>query len=1067
MKEERKRLLTWCCKQLVGPPPSDDGGDLKIKKMNPLDRFPCGVLFPVISGEEGEEAEEDDYEEGDGSEVESAQVKRRFVPPSSAGFSFFVTGECVELELSATAACYDTKDRVEGGQTEGGQLQEWVWTRHALSLTDSEQDTLVMRAPGNTDEGVGVNRVEIFKRKACVDTRWRKFRSGWLVTVTLCNQQKLEVEDSGGARKESKEKNERSIFEAELKCRVLEGSVGDYPRVDRALLSDEERELEVQYRHKKIYAVGHGTAVDWDLEGEKAPEFRSVSLPRVEVPSVTANVGGGSDCYRMDYLAGIADNESNAELVSDTLAAFVASYSRWIAERRSESIGCDDDEAASRIVDRMETAAARMEKGINLLRVDDHSRSSFALANRVMADQMKQSGLVTPLWRPFQLAFLLATIESVVNEDSEDRDLVDLIWFPTGGGKTEAYLGLIAFLIAWRRRRYGSSSGGTTILMRYTLRLLTTQQFERATRMICAMERIRRCDPDARLGDEPITIGLWVGGDTSPNNCDDAKTIIQAAQEKSGEPPVKLVVQKCPWCEEDFQPRKNYRVGFKKFTFHCLNEDCDFGRSAELPLPVQVVDEALYKAPPTLLIGTIDKFARLPWKKETGHFFGENGNRPPEMVIQDELHLISSALGSVAGLYEAGIDTILASRGVSPKYIASTATIRMAEEQVRRLYGREVAVFPPPGLCSSDSFFAKAVPLDEKPGRLYVGYFAASLSRDKCLGPLAGALMAGPDAVFSDYEENLDAWWTQLVYHGSLKGVGVSHGLMENDVKERFHRLQEEFIQQNDHVPLKWKRKERFLIEQLTSQRSAEENAETFEQLKKHADEANCLDVALATNMVSVGLDVDRLALMVINGQPLTTAEYIQSSSRVGRSDVPGLVFANYYRDQARSLSHYENFRAYHESFYRFVEPSSVTPFTAQAMKRALHAAIVSAVRHGDIGMEKDKDAGSFSLENDAIKVLLQRFKRRLKNASGHNFPEVENALDKLTKAWAKQAGESERSRMDLVYTMRGDTKNADRLLHSHGDEAKGLWETMNSMRNVEDNALVKPLVKQRRQTHG
>jgi ATP-dependent helicase YprA (DUF1998 family) len=521
-------------------------------------------------------------------------------------------------------------------------------------------------------------------------------------------------------------------------------------------------------------------------------------------------------------------------------------------------------------------------------------------------------------------------MESAIREDDDYRDIVDLIWFPTGGGKTEAYLGLIAFLIVWRRLTNPASGGGTTVLMRYTLRLLTAQQFARATRMICALELIRRNSPKLKNG-APITIGMWVGSATSPNRFEDAmKYVVQASNGNVGVLR-SLVLENCPWCGTPFTASEGYSASETEFHFSCTNAACDFGRQDQGILPCNVVDEALYDEPPTLLIATIDKFARLAWDERANAFFCVDGNRAPELVIQDELHLIAGALGSVAGLYEAALDTVLTARGIRPKFIASTATIRMAEQQVKRLYGRSLAVFPPPGLSCDDSFFARTVPLDKRPGRMYVGYLAPMLDRQHCMAPLAAALLAAPEVIFEvgqeDRAELLDAWWTQVVYHGSLKGVGNSHNAFNIDVRDVVRRLNEERKQEAKEPITRLAAR----IAQLTSISSAEENANTFSRLEKLRDSPECLDTVLATNMVSVGLDVARLALMIVNGQPLTTAEYIQASSRVGRSEVPGLVFANYYRDQARSLSHYESFRPYHEAFYRFVEPTSVTPYTYQA----------------------------------------------------------------------------------------------------------------------------------------
>lgn len=340
------------------------------------------------------------------------------------------------------------------------------------------------------------------------------------------------------------------------------------------------------------------------------------------------------------------------------------------------------------------------------------------------------------------------------------------------------------------------------------------------------------------------------------------------------------------------------------FYFTCRNEACDFGRSEER-LPCNIVDEALYAAPPTLIVATVDKFARMAWEERVGNFFGKRGNRPPELVIQDELHLISGALGSINGLYETAVDSIIKLRGLYPKYIASTATIRTAEIQVRKLYGRKAAVFPPPGISSGDSHFAKTIPLSEKPGRQYLGYHAPMLNRQKSLAPLAAALLLAPAALFAEdvnRELLLDAWWTGIIYHGSLKGLANSHMAFDSDVRDRLRMMISEIknsrkkavSRDRDEDLIELLEKRVFpVVEELTSHKTAAENTATFSRLAVSSSEKGYIDVALATNMVSVGLDVGRLALMVINGQPLTTAEYIQASSRVGRSGVPGIVFIN------------------------------------------------------------------------------------------------------------------------------------------------------------------------------
>ncbi len=576
-----------------------------------------------------------------------------------------------------------------------------------------------------------------------------------------------------------------------------------------------------------------------------------------------------------------------------------------------------------------------------------------------------------------------------------------------------------------------------------------------------------------------------MGSASSPN------TFLQVKETLEKEQYSKLVVTYCPWCNSKFH-KNNYCLSEDSFHFTCNNKSCDFGRGNNNILPCNVVDESLYQSAPTLLLATVDKFARLAWEDRASVFFGGKNNRPPELIIQDELHLISSALGSIVGLYEAGIDTALISRGMRCKYVASTATIKHANAQVKSLFARDMQVFPPTGLRHEDAYFAKSVPLDQKPGRLYVGYLAPLLSRQNCMAPLAAALLATPIGLFTDDEEFIDKWWTQIVYHGSLKGVNNSRTLYQNQIETRLNKFVLHYLKQKIEAFSPNFTKDRKLentddfkkitdpeikgivdqyipirniesIKALNSNQSAEENAEIFAHLAKEKDEANTIDVALATNMISVGLDVSRLALMIINGQPLTTAEYIQASSRVGRGDTPGIVYVNFYKTQARSLSHYENFRSYHDAFYRYVEPSSLTPFTYQARQRALHAALVIAIRHSGIGLLKNEFAEEFDKNEGVIKKVIHELKIRCKKAINNSQEEqsTHKNIDTLIDEWQQHIDYCSEQRMNLVYYSK-DRAQANLL--SDFDENNGLWKTLNSMRNVENTALMKllPGVKKR-----
>ncbi|VAW44790.1 Superfamily II DNA and RNA helicase [hydrothermal vent metagenome] len=1046
-----------------------------LKGENPLDRFVTGFLFPVFESEEGIDDEPDEVEEASENEDASIQAttvtkRKRYIPPSSVGFSFFISGNSICLRVFYNAICY----RKGENQNELGQYQN-IWEK--IDLTDDNGEEVVFTPNGQ-------KFYEVFKNgnqgRAKIEILWRQYKTGYIVTITLLNTQQISQEMLDNPKEFVEGQNKKSLFNVELSCIVESGELNVYPSKDKALLSDEEKEIELRYKDQHIYAVGHGAAADWKTNSERKNEIFADFMPMVEVPQVTANTDKKDNKALNFYFLSNEPKEAVIKQLND----FIQSYHIWIKqqEKQVSREELDEQETAKNIVEKQKNALKRMQQGVRLLESDDLVWQAFTTMNEAMLMQWK-AGKPTAenenfAWRPFQLAFVLMTLESSINGDSEERDIVDLIWFPTGGGKTEAYLGLMAFLFLYRRMKYPASAGGTITIMRYTLRLLTTQQFLRANKVIFALELIRRKNSEL-YGREAFSSGLWVGGASSPNTFTQVKDTLEKEQYS------KLVVTHCPWCNGKLH-NNNYCLNEDSFHLTCNNKKCDFGGSNNNVLPCNVVDESLYQSPPTLLLATVDKFARLAWEERAGVFFGGKNNRPPELIIQDELHLISSALGSIVGLYEAGIDTALISRGMRCKYVASTATIKHANEQVRSLFAREMQVFPPSGLRYEDAYFAKSVPLEQKPGRLYVGYLAPLLSRQNCMAPLAASLLAAPVGLFTHEEEYMDKWWTQIVYHGSLKGVNNSRTLYQNQIETRLNKFVLGFLKQkievlrpnftNDkkleniddfkrisdpeikdivdqYIPIR----DIDNIKALNSNQTAEENAEIFTHLAKEKDEANAIDAALATNMISVGLDVSRLALMIINGQPLTTAEYIQASSRVGRGDTPGIVYVNFYKTQARSLSHYENFRSYHDAFYRYVEPSSLTPFTYQARQRALHAALVIAIRHSGVGLVKNEKAEVFDKNNDAVKKVVHDLKIRCKRAISNTQEQkaTEENINTLIEEWKQHVDYCNEQRMSLVYYSK-DRAQANLLCDF--DKNNGLWKTLNSMRNVENTALMKLL---------
>jgi hypothetical protein len=1081
LSRQRKRLVDWVHERLIGPGDSDEPMRLPD---DPVNLFVTAVLFPIITNENGIESgidpaslsESDDNDLGQ-NDLESAlksgppsDKKIRYIPPSAAGFSCYVS-ENVEIDVFPWAVSYALIKK-----------NPKIWKR--ITPTGQPDEPTVTLRPPTEDQPNFVSKAiwsdeDHRNHKAEITALWRRHKDGWLLTLSLCNRQRMG--ESLISEKYNQSLSESTFFEVRFHAEIRAGEIYPYPQKDICRMDEEEQELDLLYRHHLIYAFGHGAAVDWTIHENKVSQLDLSFFPAVEVPLVSPDVPEIEDeTLTISFLEGCLEDPAP---VFPALDRFVDAYGNWLKDQ-DETAKClsDVDRPIScRMLNRVGQAVQRMRQGVQFLRQNPDATKAFGMANSAMLRQMKIGDTLRGRpeknyrWRPFQLGFFLLSLESVANENSNFRDIVDLIWFPTGGGKTEAYLALIAFLIIWRRLTYKKSGGGTVVILRYTLRLLTQQQFQRSIRLICALELLRRNQPDL-LGQEPVTGGLWVGGVTTPNSLEEALVEVKKAKENQ-RVSSRLLFIECPWCgtslwhddSDDDITASGIVSNENRFEFRCPNSKCEFGNTR---LPFQVVDEALYQEPPTLLLATVDKFARLAWEERATVFFGKGVVRPPELIVQDELHLITSALGSIAGLYEAALDTVLKLRGVHPKYVASTATIRNASKQVQRLFGRKTAIFPPTGLSIDDSFFARTIPVEVMPGRLYLGYLAPIFPASKSFTPLAAALLLAPIVVFEDRieEDILDAWWTLVVYHGSLKGVGVSDNLIGHEVnnhvafliekeQKRYNETHDGQKQTDDETEQPKTIQERYdeerhEIVQLTSLVNPEVNSKTLSRMEKPRTDPDHLNVVLTTNMLSVGVDVERLALMVINGQPLTTAEYIQASSRVGRGATPGIVVAHYYRNQARSLSHYENFRPFHESFYRYVEPGSSTPFTAQARERALHAALVIVVRHGVDGFSCNDTAARFDLKDTSIMHALSVLNRRCCLAHPEKESDIQSSLNNLTLEWVNRLNYCRQNRKKLVFSS-GNRANAS-LLTGHDQTKDGLWSTLHSMRNVEENIMMR-----------
>lgn len=1113
-------------------------------------RHDPGAEFDSTSGQVDGEAEAAD-------EIDAAS--NQSLVPSSIGYTFCVDGDVTAIEVEARWGRYvrtyghdHTKKvnrKIKDGHgnvvdTEQQEVKVRVWQREPcggrikIDLTDG---MVAHRAPDDSRPEVRIQGT----------VRGKNANGDRLVTLFLVNAQEEPEENKDSAWlfqpelivRAPEEEADKAIF----RRRLAVASQGEDPERDT---------LEMIYRRQVEFAAGHGVAVHAVLpqgSTERATEVRTVVMPQYEVPVIETPGLRPEDrpamremvdkgYLDMDVLAAL----ERPDLVS-ALSVLANDYVAWIAEQKAR-IGVDvlgADDTAHATVARCEEIAKRLQEGIAVLADPDNDEAlaAFRFANKAMASQRVHSiyalarrrGEDVKLsdfkvrknrsWRPFQLAFILLSLPSLADPAHKDRTEpvaadADLLWFPTGGGKTEAYLGVAAFAMAMRRMQgdLGGYDGtrGLGVIMRYTLRLLTLQQFQRASTLICAMELLRQdaiAKGDESLGNVPFTIGLWVGNKVTPGTSDEShKAITQIRDpdrfDAGGTSPAQLT--SCPWCGCEVSDQRDIEVDtlLKRTAIYCGDKKgrCEFSKGksskkAHPGLPVVVVDEEIYLRPPSMLIATVDKFALMAWRGETRTLFGRAASecprhgllwpgadctgrhpaskglprteprtikplRPPDLVIQDEFHLISGPLGTMVGLYETAIDELsgwsLEDKTVKPKIVASTATVRKAPEQVNNVFMRRVAVFPSNGLDVADNFFAIQRPIEQISGRRYMGVCSPGNSRPAMLIRVYTAFLTASQALFERFGQVADPYLTTVGYFNSLRELGGMKRLAEDDVQTRSYRVQMSLV---DRPGLAQRSVNN--IQELTSRVSSRDIPKHLDQLevkckaqldpaegkfvtKWNVGETQSVDVVLATNMLSVGVDVNRLGLMVVNGQPKGTAEYIQATSRVGRS-FPGLVCTVLTWARPRDLSHYETFEHYHATFYKHVEAQSVTPFSPRAMDRGLTGALLSVVRLENDDFNPNVGAGALKKTDDAdVGRAADTLKSRAWAISQEGWVR-ELASDEIKERIDKWADEANKGGRTLAYERKGSDKDMMvALLRKPGLQAWDNFTVPMSMREVE-----------------
>lgn len=1091
---------------LIGPRPQDAELQNERLPQAPSRWYLTGFLVPTNAPdeqraqdneEEFDEPVEPSHGSDDSSTPDRGSGKQNFLP-SSMGLSIIVDDETTRLDVEVSWGDYEPEPNEKGKTAANGEtgpaddndngedkssqrrFSPWVRHPHTGSVTINLSEVKTDRpAKFNIPDSNGLEIVCLIR-----PTRVKRFDTilnARAVSVFIVNrrtpEERTDLQDTAFA------------FQVEMS---VESDRPLVPRPDPHGLESEdwdERLADLHYYDVVEYAVGHNISTHAKIVDGACRRVHTEWMPQTSVDRVESSQIANVE-FGMEAL-GSLDNATTARQLLDPL---VTQYQDWIDYQSAEmqALSGRRREVAEELVKRASQAADRIQAGITLLAEPD-VLEAFCIANRAMASSARRrsaqeegvdpKNVNPPAWRPFQLAYILMNLRGIAEPTHIEREIVDLLFFPTGGGKTEAYLGLAAFTLVQRRLRNPDPAyRGLSVLMRYTLRLLTLDQLGRAAALICALELEREKAPE-KLGEWPFEIALWVGRAATPNymgskgdRSDQTARVktLKFVRDSSGEPPLPL--EQCPWCGTEFN-KYSFRLEPdsdkpKNLLVRCANRRCDFARKRNLP--IVAVDEPIYDRLPAFMIATADKFAALPWNGQTARFFrggDPNNPRPPDLIIQDELHLISGPLGTMAGLYEAAIDHLckrhVGDEEVRPKIIASTATVRLATKQIRALFNRSSVVFPAPGISRRDSFFAKHAAPSEMNRRLYLGIAAQGRGPKVIFLRSMTTLMAAAQAAWkknesADPPNPADPYMTAVAYFNALRELGSARRIVEDEISARLQTYATR-KRLDETAGLFYNRQIAIEPVELTSRVGTAAVAEAKRRLASDFNEEGCVDVALATNMISVGLDILRLGLMVVSGQPKTTSEYIQATSRVGRdSERPGLVVTLLNIHKPRDRSHYERFSNYHESFYKGVEATSVTPFSPRAMDRGLPAVVVALARLGIPILEAENVENYDAKTQEIARAVSERAGEHADGLPEDFVNHVRGRVQSLIDDWAKLAHDAGEGGVTFGYTNERNSGVSVPLLREMIDpdrdtlnETQLRFRAPRSLRDVEPTSLL------------
>ena len=1080
----------------VGPWCDSDGNE--VIHRDPRFVYTVGVLHPISSASDEPQpaaVDEDDNEpnpvpnslvDEDFSEEDSIDNVdpfvnfSKFLAPRSIGFTIHPKDSAADLRINIAGAWYEPRVLSNYPHT------WWVRREFKHSASLSSIGSSVSFTPRGSSLVITVG------------TTARFHQSSRLVTVWIRNDSRVSQGQSATSA---------MIFQTELSAET-----GSLIPMNAATESNVDG-LDLLYSSEVLLASGHGCDVSVNSNSTSATIVRTETMPIVDIKPLTPDI---TDAAGVSLAIGMNDLAEFNETATTGVEKLIAEYDDWLSQRRLESLSVSSNlqEIAQAHLDACSEFLNDMRSGWTIAQSNQDVRACLGLASGAMNQQRraynapprklgKLKGNVQEVegvnphsivgtqayWRPFQIAFILAQIPRFVERreagpNSRAQDWVNVIWMPTGGGKTEAYLGLAAFVILWERlnicRRDEEVGSSMKVLMRYTYRLLTVQQVSRAASLICALELIRRANPE-KFGNSEIRIGAWLGESVTPNTRKAAvaqlRELLEQGKKRNSR---NFLLSRCPWCGTETTDSNGKPAGYKvvvvgkdnRVLAFCPDSTCDFhirevigssGAKIQRGIPFLEVDEDIYAQPPDFVVGTVDKTARCPWKPEAQSLFGLNHRKdgndpnkrqsdPPALLIQDELHLITGPLGTIDGIFEILLEEFCTqSGGLAPVYVAATATTKNFDGQSAALYRRPARLVPPPALSIDNSFFARRDA--DGTGKIYVGVCATGSIRGldtqtAVIGSLAfHAAVLGPERM----GEVTDPWWTNVIFFSSRRALGLLSSAAATSLGQRIKWLR----------ALSGKRSGRKLtggppdgsadrhlrkIRELTATSSDDIN-QVLDDLSIALPSDDAIDLCMATSMIEVGLDVSRLGLMTVIGQPKTASQYIQATGRVGRSTkAAGLVVTVFKATTPRDLAHYEEFTHWHRRMYASVESASVTPFTREALQRSLPSYMAAMLR-----MLCPSDDVAPSLANwtgivDRIVAHIHPSKlteRAALLSVANDLYHLAASPDARNYVWDQYSGKGE----PLMF-------GADSEIPSHRI-ATPVWRVMNSMRSVDTDSLV------------